>query len=69
MWHLKYFLTIIAMMSVPPVEEPMLNSSAEPHAGKKTPSSSSINGWSVSGWVIGQITSRILSIAEKATVT
>lgn len=50
---LKIFLTTIAIISVPPVEEPILNSIAEPHAGKNTPRSNSINGWSVNGCVIG----------------
>ena len=68
-WHLKYFFTTIAMMSVPPVEEPMLKSIAEPHAGRKTPNNSSMNGWSVSGWVSGVTVSNSLSITENAIVT
>ena len=41
---LVYFLRIMAMMSVPPVEAPTLNSTAAPTEGSSTPKISSSRG-------------------------
>ena len=57
------FFTIIATMSVPPEDAPMLNSTAELNAGSATAKSRSSMGWVVSGSWIGQIS----SITERET--
>ena len=49
MFMLVYLRTIIAMMSVPPLEAFRLNRIAEPNAGSRTAKHSSSSGWLVSG--------------------
>ena len=44
---LEYFFKIIAIISVPPLELPMLNKMAEPRAGSAIAKQSSSIGWSV----------------------
>ena len=55
---LVYFFKIIATISVPPLEAPILNKSAEPTAGRKIPKASSRMTSSVRGCVIGQTFSK-----------
>ena len=63
MSKLEYFFRIMAMMSVPPLEAPILNRMADPSAGSATAKQSSSMGWSVSGLSMGQMR----SMAERAT--
>ena len=63
MSKLEYFFRIMAMISVPPLEAPILNRIAEPRAGSAMAKHNSSMGCSVRGPFIGQI----LSIAESAT--
>ena len=63
MSKLEYFFRIMATISVPPLEAPMLKRIAEPSAGRAMAKQSSSMGWSVSGPLIGQIR----SITERAT--
>lgn len=58
MSRLEYFFMIMAMTSVPPLEEPMLKSTAEPNEGRAMAKASSSTGWSVRGWDMGTILSR-----------
>ena len=60
---LEYFLRIMATMSVPPLEAPILKRMAEPRAGSTIAKHSSSIGWSVKGWSMG----KKRSIAERAT--
>ena len=53
-----YFFRIMAAMSVPPEEAPMLNRMAEPKAGRMTANKSSSISWSVRGPARGQSTSK-----------
>ena len=62
MSKLEYFFSIMAMISVPPLEAPILNRMADPRAGSAMAKQSSSMGCSVRGPLIGQI----LSIAESA---
>lgn len=61
---LLYFLIIIAMISVPPLDEPILKRMAEPSAGSAIAKQSSNIVWSVRGWVIGQTRSKTESATE-----
>ena len=61
---LEYFFKIIAIISVPPLELPMLNKMAEPRAGSAIAKQSSSIGWSVKGAFIGQTRSRKESVTE-----
>ena len=62
---LVYFFMIMAMISVPPLEAPMLNRIADPTAGRAMANASSRRGWSVSGCYIGQIRSRRDNVTDK----
>ena len=61
---LEYFFKIIAIISVPPLELPMLNKIADPKAGSAIAKHSSRIGWSVNGSFIGQMRSRKESVNE-----
>ena len=61
---LLYFLIIIAIISVPPLDEPILKRMAEPSAGSAIAKQSSNIVWSVRGWVIGQTRSKTESATE-----
>ena len=52
--RLVYFLSIIATISVPPLEALLLKSSAEPTAGSIIAKQSSRRGWSVKGVSMGK---------------
>ena len=54
MLRLVYFLSIMAMISVPPLEAPRLKRMAVPTAGRKMANSSSSRGSVVSGLLKGQ---------------
>ncbi len=62
------FCTIIAMMSVPPEEAPILNRMAEPNEGRTTAKIKSSIGSSVTGWLIGKNFSRAETKTESATL-
>lgn len=53
MSKLEYFFRIIAMISVPPLDAPILKRIAEPRAGRTIAKQSSSIGWSVKGSDIG----------------
>ncbi len=61
---LLYFFTIIAMMSVPPVDAPILKRIAEPTAGRPTAKKSSSSGSSVKGASIGCMRSNPQTILD-----
>ena len=65
---LVYFRSSIAMISVPPVEAPMLKSRAEPRAGIPTAKISSRIGSSVRGVSTGQIHSIAQITTERRTL-
>ena len=54
MLRLVYFLSIMAMISVPPLEAPRLKRMAVPTAGRKMANSSSSKGSVVRGLLKGQ---------------
>ena len=62
---LEYFLRIMAMMSVPPLEDPMLNKIADPRAGSAMAKHNSSIGSSVKGAFIGKSLSNTESETER----
>ena len=54
-----YFLIIMAIMSVPPLEDPRLNRIEDPKDGRDTAKMNSSIGWSVNGCAIGKRYSKI----------
>ena len=64
MSKLEYFFRIIAMISVPPLEEPMLKRIADPSAGRAMAKHNSSIGSSVKGECIGKSRSSTESETE-----
>ena len=65
MSKLEYFFRIIAMISVPPLEEPMLKRIADPSAGRAMAKHNSSIGSSVKGECIGKSRSSTESETER----
>jgi len=62
------FFMIMAMISVPPLDAPILNKIAVPMAGRKIANISSRSGSEVRGFVNGQIRSRRERLTDITTV-
>ena len=67
MFRLVYLRTIMATMSVPPLEASRWNKIAEPMAGSSTAKHNSSSGWFVSGWSSGQKRSMTLTARDSTT--
>ena len=65
MSKLEYFFRIMAMISVPPLDAPILKRIAEPSAGSAMAKHSSSIGCPVSGWSMGQMRSMADSATER----
>ena len=68
MFMLEYFFKIMAMMSVPPLDAPILKRIAVPTAGRKMANISSKSGWLVSGALNGQKRSRSDKLTDMTMV-
>ena len=68
MFMLEYFFKIMAMMSVPPLDAPILKRIAVPTAGRKMANISSRSGWLVSGALNGQKRSRSDKLTDMTMV-